>query len=244
MVKTSHALLATTLSAVIAIAVTAFALPAPSVETTAVKNTLVVDSVTDANSSAGSGPDARIAAHLLAPDAPVRGPLRTEELKHISLTDQDGKQFSLADLKGETLLINFMFAGCTSVCPTQTIGLRRVHNEMKLDPKKDQIKLLSISIAPLSDTPEQLKSFAKRFEIDRPTWRFAVASQAQTDELTKQFSVGVKPLDGDQLDHRSLLYLINPEGMMIQQYRGAQVDVERLKKELRIVDQLRTGSHT
>ena len=233
MMKTSHAFIATTLSAVIAIAVTAFALPAPSLETQVVIDTPAT--------STGSGPDARIAADLLAPDAPVRGPLRTEELKHISLTDQDGKRFSLADLQGETVLVNFMFAGCTSVCPTQTISLRRVHNEMKLDPKKDQIKLLSISIAPLSDTPEQLKAFATRFEIDRPTWRFAVASQAQTDELTQQFSVGVKPLEGDQLDHRSLLYLINSEGMMIQQYRGARVDVERLKKELRIVDQLRAS---
>lgn len=187
----------------------------------------------------GSGPDARIAANLLRPDAPVRGPLNTAELAHLALTDQDGKRFSLADLKGDTLLVNFMFAGCTSVCPVQTIGLRRVHNELKLDPKTDRIKLVSITIAPLSDTPQQLKDFAKRFEIDQPTWRFGVASQADTDELTKQFSVGVKPLEGEQLDHRSLLYLINHEGVMIQQYRGAQVDVERLKKELRIVDALR-----
>lgn len=186
----------------------------------------------------GSGPDARIAANLLDPNAPVRGPLNTQELKHITLTDQDGKQFSLADLKGETVLINFMFAGCTSVCPVQTVGLRRVHNEMLLDPEKDRIKILSISIAPLSDTPALLKQFAQRFDIDKPTWRFARTSQALTDELTQQFGVGVKPLDGDQLDHRSLLYLINHEGVMIQQYRGNVVDVERLKKELRVVDQM------
>ena len=188
--------------------------------------------------SEGSGPDARVAADLLSPDAPVRGPLKTEELKHIELTDQDGKTFSLDDLKGETVLINFMFAGCVSICPVQTVGLRRVHNEMKLDPEKDRIKILSISIAPLSDTPEQLKAFAQRFEIDKPSWRFAMTSQALTDELTEQFGVGVKPMDGDQLDHRSLLYLINHKGVMIQQYRGNVVDVERLKKELRVVDQM------
>lgn len=227
MIKTPKEALLISLSALMILAVAAYA-------TTKVSEPPVVQEIT----SEGSGPDARLAADLLRPDAPARGPLNTDELKHITLRDQDGKAFSLADLKGETVLINFMFAGCTSVCPVQTIGLRRVHDEMKLDPKKDRIKLLSISIAPLSDTPEQLKAFAKRFEIDTPNWRFAVASQSDTDELTKQFSVGVKPLEGDQLDHRSLLYLINPEGVMIQQYRGAQVDVERLKKELRIVDEL------
>ena len=188
--------------------------------------------------SEGSGPDARVAANLLDPNATSRGPMRTEELKHIELTDQDGKTFSLDDLKGETLLVNFMFAGCTSICPVQTVGLRRVHNEMQLDPKKDRIKLLSISIAPMSDTPKLLKDFAQRFEIDKPSWRFAVTSQAHTDELSEQFGVGVKPLEGDQLDHRSLLYLINHEGVMIQQYRGNVVDVERLKDELRVVDQM------
>lgn len=186
----------------------------------------------------GSGPDARVAANLLDPNTPVRGPLRTEELKHIELTDQDGKTFSLDDLKGETVLVNFMFAGCTSICPVQTVGLRRVHNEMQLDPEKDRIKLLSISIAPMSDTPKHLKDFAERFEIDKPSWRFAVTNQAHTDELSEQFGVGVKPLEGDQLDHRSLLYLINHEGVMIQQYRGNVVDVERLKNELRVVDQM------
>ena len=186
----------------------------------------------------GSGPDARVAARLLDPNTPVRGPLDTASLKHIKLTDQDGKEFSLADLKGETVLINFMFAGCVSVCPVQTVGLRQVHNEMQLDPAKDKIKILSISIAPLSDTPELLKQFAQRFEIDKPTWRFARTSQALTDELTQEFAVGVKPLEGNQLDHRNLLYLINPEGIMIQQYKGNVVDVERLKNELRIVDQM------
>lgn len=161
-----------------------------------------------------------------------------EELKHIQLTDQDGVKFSLDQLKGETVLVNFMFAGCTSVCPVQTVGLRRVHNEMELNPQKDRIKILSISIAPLSDTPQQLKAFAERFEIDKPSWRFAVTSQAHTDELSEQFGVGIKPLEGDQLDHRSLLYLINHEGVMIQQYRGNVVDVERLKSELRVVDQM------
>lgn len=188
--------------------------------------------------SEGSGPDARVAANLLSPDTPARGPLRTEELKHIKLTDQDGKTFSLDDLKGETLLVNFMFASCISICPVQTTALRRVHNEMQLNPEKDRIKILSISIAPLSDTPALLKQFAQRFEIDKPSWRFAVTNQAHTDELSKQFGVGAKPLEGNQLDHRSLLYLINHQGMMIQQYRGNVVDVERLKLELKAVDQL------
>ena len=171
-------------------------------------------------------------------DAPVRGPLTTDELKHIELTDQDGKNFSLDDLKGDTLLVNFMFAACTTICPVQTVGLRDIHKNIQLDSANNRIKLLSISIAPLSDTPKQLKAYAERFEIDSPNWRFAMTSQAHTDELSEQFGVGVKPLEGDQLDHRSLLYLINHEGVMIQQYRGGVVNVERVTKELQAVDQI------
>ncbi|PWQ99552.1 SCO family protein [Leucothrix arctica] len=180
----------------------------------------------------------KAAVDLTGPNAPVRGPLNTAELKHIELVDQDGKAFTLDELKGDTVLVNFMFAGCTTICPVQTVGLRDLHKELRLDPKKNRIKLLSISIAPLSDTPKQLKAYAQRFEIDTPSWRFAVTSQANTDELSEQFGVGVKPLGGDQLDHRSLLYLINHEGVLIQQYRGGVVNVERLKNELRAVNQI------
>lgn len=250
MLKKSHKLMTAVATTGIMLAVAAWAFPTATLQSqtnsksSLTATTSTASTITMPETGTESGPDARLAANLLSPDAPVRGPLRMEELKHIKLRDQDGQQFSLHDLKGETVLINFMFAGCTTVCPTQTISLRRVHNELKLDSSKDRIKLVSISIAPLSDTPKQLKSFAKRFQIDHPTWRFAMTTQAQTDELSREFSVGVKPLDNGQLDHRSLLYLINPDGMMIQQYKGAQVDVERLKKELRIVDSLRKQDQT
>ncbi|RVU85978.1 SCO family protein [Leucothrix sargassi] len=194
----------------------------------------VEDIESESNSSTSNKPMA-----VAGPEPAVKGPLTTDTLTHIKLTDQDGQQFSLDELKGETLLVNFMFAGCTTICPAQTYGLRQAHDQMKLDPEKDRIKLISISIAPLSDTPKLLKSYAQRFKIDKPTWRFAVTSQANTDELSEQFGVGVEqPLEGDQLGHRSQLYLINHQGMVIQQYRGDVVNVERLKKELRVVDQI------
>ena len=166
-----------------------------------------------------------------------KGVLDSTSFQNIKLTDQDHQSLSLAALKGKTVVINFMFASCLTVCPTQTAALRQAYNKIE-QTNSGEIVFLSISIAPLSDTPEVMKQFAKRFSVDQQYWRFVVADLEATESLVTQFGITPQSLGNGQFDHRTGVYLLNKQGVLVQQYKGNPLNIERLQKEVTILASL------
>lgn len=89
------------------------------------------------------------------------------------LTDQFGNRnrFYSDILRSKTVLINFMFTGCSDACPLMTHRLRRAMAALKDDFGR-QIEFVSITVDPLGDTLEELKRYAERFDIPEKGWRF------------------------------------------------------------------------
>ena len=154
------------------------------------------------------------------------GPIKSAEvglsqspLRDIELTDQDNQPFTLGDLYGKTVILNFMFNGCS---PVQTVGLRRSYLDHKLDSEDKNIAFLSISVATETDTPEQLKRFAQRYGIDSKNWRIAITDKVSLDRLLDMFNAGVPPVEG-QIGHLNTIFLINTKGVLTKRYIGYPV---------------------
>ena len=84
------------------------------------------------------------------------------KIPNTRIYDQNGKPLNFYDdlIKGKTVAINFVFTTCTASCPPLTATFRKVQqnaSERKLD-----IKLVSISVDPVVDTPERLRAFADK----------------------------------------------------------------------------------
>ena len=87
-----------------------------------------------------------------------------------TLVDQDGEPFQSASLKGHTSVINFIFTSCRGSCPVLTRQMDQIQTQAKrLDPKT---RYYSISVDPEYDTPERLKAFADKFQVDYQFWKF------------------------------------------------------------------------
>ncbi len=97
-----------------------------------------------------------------------------------ALTDQDGQthRFYSDLLQGRVVLINVIFTHCPSACPMMTERLKLVRKQVGEGFGRD-VYFLSLSVDPARDTPEALKRFAERHNVDSPGWRFLV-SDAQT----------------------------------------------------------------
>lgn len=137
-------------------------------------------------------------------------------LSNIQLIDHDNQALSLKSLHGKTVVLNFMFNGCS---PVQTVGLRRVFLDHELDSVDKGIVFLSISVAPETDTPEQLNSFAKRYGIYTKNWRLGITDRASLDVLLEKLNVG-KPVADDPNAHLNTVFLISPNGQMEKVYTG------------------------
>ena len=154
--------------------------------------------------------------------------LNANPLSSIELTDHDNQLFTLQSLYGNTVVLNFMFNGCS---PVQTVGLRRVFLDHELDSKDKGIVFLSISIAPETDTPNQLKSFAQQYGIDAKNWRLGITDRASVDLLLDIFNAG-KPVIDDPNAHLNTVFLISPNGHLEKVYTGFPITLSVVYADL------------
>jgi cytochrome oxidase Cu insertion factor (SCO1/SenC/PrrC family) len=106
--------------------------------------------------------------------------------RNIWVEDQQGDHLNFfRDLiKGKTVAINFIFTHCTSSCPLSTAVFRKVQQETRTR----SVQLISISLDPTKDTPEQLRTYAESFKAGL-NWRFVTGEQASIKDLLKTFGV-------------------------------------------------------
>jgi len=81
-------------------------------------------------------------------------------------------------LKDKLVLINFMFTTCEGICPPMTANLAKVQ-QLIGDRNKD-VTMISISVDPLTDTPERLKAYATKFKV-QPGWYFLTGDKQNID---------------------------------------------------------------
>jgi|KBSSwiStaDraftv2_1062776.scaffolds.fasta_scaffold10312_6 cytochrome oxidase Cu insertion factor (SCO1/SenC/PrrC family) len=101
----------------------------------------------------------------------------------VEVLDQEGNQLHFySDLiKGKTVAINFIFTNCTTICPPLAATFARVQKEMGDKVGKD-VHLISISVDPLTDTPERLKAWGAKFKAGAG-WTFVTGNKQEMDTL-------------------------------------------------------------
>jgi len=121
----------------------------------------------------------------------ARGYARKMIIPEVEVLDQDGNALHFySDLiKGKTVAINFIFTNCTTICPPLAATFARVQKEMGDKVGKD-VHFISISVDPLTDTPERLKAWGAKFKAG-PGWTFVTGNKEQIDNLLYALGVSV-----------------------------------------------------
>ncbi|MGJ7921802.1 SCO family protein [Neobacillus sp. LXY-4] len=143
-------------------------------------------------------------------------------VQDFTYTDQNGKPFGLSDLKGKVWVSDFIFTTCADVCMPMTANMSKLQKMLKDEGIKD-VELVSFSVDPTVDNPEQLKMFADNFEADFSNWHFLTGySQEEIEKKAlKDFKAVVKkPVNEDQVIHGIDFYLIDQEGKIVKYYDG------------------------
>lgn len=110
---------------------------------------------------------------------------RSMSIPDVELLDQDGRKVRFySDLvKGKTVAINFIFTTCTTICPPMGATFARVQNELK----NRDVQFISISVDPVTDTPERLKAWRAKFKAG-PAWTLVTGDKQKIDELLQALS--------------------------------------------------------
>ena len=109
----------------------------------------------------------------------------------VEVLDQDGNSlhFYRDLIKDKTVAINFIFTNCTTICPPLAATFARVQKEMGDKVGKD-VHFISISVDPLTDTPERLKVWGAKFKAGAG-WTFVTGEKQEMDKLLNALGAAV-----------------------------------------------------
>ena len=109
----------------------------------------------------------------LAPDRPRR-------LGDFVLTDATGRTVTQAELADKFLVVSFLFTSCSLTCPEVS---RRMAEIQRLTATNADVRLLSLTMDPRSDTPPVLARWGARFGADTNRWFLLTGGKAQLHGL-------------------------------------------------------------
>lgn len=135
---------------------------------------------------------------------------------HFTLVNQDGKTVTEKDFADKFLLITFGFTYCPDVCPTKLQEMSLTLDALGEDAK--WVQTVFISIDPLRDTPQQLKSYV---ELYHNHIQGLTGTPEQIAAVAKTFKVyykrGEDVGDGNyMMDHSTQIYLADKDGKALE----------------------------
>lgn len=168
----------------------------------------------------------------------IKDPLNWE-IGEFNFKNQDGQDIGLEDLKGDVWIADFVFTSCETVCPPMTANMTRIYQQLE-EEGIENVKFVSFSVDPLVDTPDKIKEFMSRYELDSENWQFLSGYSQETieDFALKNFKTLVKkPEAADQVIHGTSFYLINKEGVVVKDYSGlSDVPYDEIIKDVKLLN--------
>ena len=147
-------------------------------------------------------------------------------------TNQNGNEFTAADIEGKVVVTDFIFTHCPSICPKMAQQMKRVQTAYE---GNDNLRLVSFSIDPERDTVGRLNWYANKIGADPEMWQFVTAPMDVIKETSDSLMV-FQEEDADApggFNHQSRFILIDRQGFARGFYDGVNPeDVDRLINDI------------
>lgn len=101
------------------------------------------------------------------------------KLTRFEFTERDGEGFSSDELKGQVYVASFFFASCPATCRAQN---EKMQTLQRLYAGQD-VRFLSITCDPQTDTPDVLTRYAEMFNADKDQWLFLTGDLNYTTQV-------------------------------------------------------------
>lgn len=120
----------------------------------------------------------------------------------VKLMREDGARVSLAEemSDGKPVLMSFIYTDCTAVCPLISRTLAQF--QQLLGDKRDEVRIVSVSIDPERDTVARLAEYARRYDAG-PSWHHYTGSVRDSIAVQTAFNV----FRGDKMNHTPVYLL-------------------------------------
>jgi protein SCO1/2 len=165
---------------------------------------------------------------------PVIGPIAG-----FTLTNQDGRATTLADLSNHVWIADIIFTRCAGPCPIMTAQMKSLQDAL---PPASRARLVTLTTDPDFDTPPVMKKYGERFGADFNRWMFLTGSKTEIAGLAgdslKLSAVPVKPEerknDADRFIHSTIFVVVDKHARLrgVFETQGDGVDWTNVQPRL------------
>jgi protein SCO1/2 len=169
--------------------------------------------------------------------AGFEGAIRPQGIPPITfaLKDQNGKTATLAQYRGEPVILTFMYSTCKDTCPLTAQQIRGALDQLGQD-----VPTLAISVDPANDTPLNAKRFVNQQSLTG-RMRFLLGDRPQLAPIWKAY--GIQP-QGKGFDHSAYVVLVDAKGVQRVGWPTEKLSPEGLAHDLRVLERERAATRT
>jgi len=193
-----------------------------------ITGTLVVDDISSwIEVTAVTEGGATLTPTTVVPGEPKPG----DEIPDFTLVNQDGKPIHLAQYKGKSLALTFVYTRCPQPdqCTLMSSNFAAVDLELQKQPSVyAKTHLLTVSFDPEYDTPKVMRSYGAshtgRYSDEKfEHWEFTTGSAEEVKRIAEFFGLRYfkdSSTGEEQVMHSLRTAVIDPNGKLVKLYRG------------------------
>ena len=154
-----------------------------------------------------------------------------EAAPDFELKDADGRTVRLSDLRGQVIVLNFIYTTCPDVCPLHAERIAEVQAMVNQTPMKDLVRFISITTDPETDTPQALRDYGPAHGLDHANWVFLTSGPERsvaTRRLAERYGLRFDKTDDGTQIHAVVTHVIDREGRWRAKFHGLRFDPANL----------------
>jgi protein SCO1/2 len=146
------------------------------------------------------------------------------EAPGFTLQTAEGRAFSLADLRGNVVVLHFVYANCPDVCPLHADRIAEVQEMVNRTPMKEQVRFVTITTDPVNDTDAVMEDYGPAHGLNPVNWTFLTTAPDQPEDVTRRLAEAYghkfsKTGDGYQV-HGVVTHVVDKQGRWRGNFHG------------------------
>jgi regulator of cell morphogenesis and NO signaling len=143
--------------------------------------------------------------------------------------NQNNETIRLNSLIGKKEIIALVYTSCTYACPLILNDMKKIETHLR----RNDVNYVLVSIDPKNDTPEALKNYANRNNLDLKKWHLLTGTEDGINELAAVLGFRYKKESDGSFSHSNIITVLNETGEIAYQHFGLNQDVNDVLNEIK-----------
>ncbi|HKR39911.1 MAG TPA: SCO family protein [Paraburkholderia sp.] len=132
----------------------------------------------------------------------------------LTLQDQQGRQFDLASMRGQPLIVSMFYTACSAACPLTIDTIQQIRRAASA-PDRGVPSVLLVSIDPQHDDVVNLAAMAKAHGLDAASWRLTRSTAGDLMAFAAALGVAYRQRTNSDFSHNAVIALLDENGRIV-----------------------------